>query len=124
MEAIITNPTSLNIQKPLRNRINPFQLLRNRYAAYVLEQDKYKLYWYMKIVLIMTNAYMVISSFVMAQLVDRFEYFIGFTVLIFFTNLLVHIVGCRSKVYVPVYHFSLVLFIFIPLITYLITLIR
>jgi len=119
MEISIKNPTQ--IQQKTNTSYSLLPSLKARYDTYIQKQDQYKVYWYMKVVLVMTNVHMIISTFAMAELVDKFEYYIGFTIIVFFTNILVHIVQFRSNVFVPVYYISLGLFVIIPLITFAIT---
>ena len=110
-----TNKTSNVNSKSLRQKLSDW------YYDYIARQQTQKVYWYMKVIIVIPCVYMVLSIMAMAQLVDTFEYYAGFTMLLFYANVCVHIVGSKSRVYIPLYYFSLLLMILIPAITYFIT---
>ena len=95
--------------------------LKTRYLSYVDKQNNDRIYWYMKAILSIPCVYMIASIMVMAELMDHYEYFVALTMAIFFTNVVVHILGKNSRTFVPIYHISALLFISIPLITYIIS---
>ncbi len=101
--------------------VSPFQKLLKHYWTYVDRQASHKVYWYMLVILAIPCVYMTLSILAMEQMIQHFEYFIGFSMLLFYTNVMVHVGGLKSRVYVPLFHLTTLLFVLIPLITYLIT---
>jgi len=94
--------------------------LKTKYLDYCESQQDMKIYWYMKAIVLLTCVYMVPSIMVMAMATDYYVYYIGLTMILFYTNVLVHITGLSSKYYVPIYHGTILLMILIPVLTLII----
>jgi len=94
--------------------------LKNRYINYCESQKEMKVYWYMKAIILLTCVYMVPSIMVMALATDYYVYYIGFTILLFYANVLVHIMQVKSIYYISLYHFTCLLMILLPLASILI----
>ncbi len=97
------------------------QSLIARYNNYVAQQEALKVYHYLVVIIIIPCVYMTTSIIAMAAMVDWFVYFIAFTMVLFFANVIVHIGEGKSKVFIPLFHITTFLFIAIPAITYLLT---
>jgi len=94
--------------------------LKARYLDYCESQKNMKIYWYMKAIIILTGVYMVPSITVMAIATDYYVYYVGLAMILFYTNLLAHITGLGSKYFIPIYHGTILLMIFIPIVTLMI----
>jgi len=94
--------------------------LKTRYLDYCESQQKMKVYWYMKAIILLTCVYMVPSIIVMAMATDYFIYYVGLTMVLFFTNVLAHITDLNSTYYVPIYQGTCLLMILIPIVTILV----
>ncbi len=113
------NTGSLKTNNPLGPSFS--EKLRAKYNSYMDKQQAQHIFWYMKVIIVIPCVYMVLSIMAMAQLTDNFEYYVGFTMLLFYANVCVHIVELKSRIFIPLYYFSLMLLIAIPLITYLLS---
>ena len=93
----------------------------DKYNTYVEAQEALKVYHYLVVIIAIPCVYMTISIIAMAQMVDWFVYFIAFSMILFFANVIAHIGEASSKVFIPLFHITTILFIVIPAITYFIT---
>jgi len=111
-------PYQLNSSTQFKLKLkSPFAQLKKRYLDYCESQQKIKVYWYMKVIIILTCVFMVPSITVMAMATDYFVYYVGVTIFLVYMNVLVHITNLPSKYYVPIYQVTCLLMIVIPLIT-------
>jgi len=92
----------------------------DRYIAYCDAQESKGVYWYMKGIILLTCVYMVPSITVMAMATDYYVYYVGFTMVLFYGNVMAHMMKLRSRYFVPIYHMICLLMILIPAITALI----
>ena len=118
MNSVILNQnTQAHSNKTTQIRTSIFE----KYAKYVEEQEAMKVYQYLVVIIIIPCVYMTTSIIAMASMVDWFVYYIGFTMVLFFINIIVHIGEGKSKVFIPLFHITTLLFIAVPAITYFIT---
>jgi len=94
--------------------------LKSRYIDYCDSQQQMKIYWYMKAIILLTCVFMVPSIIAMAMATDLYVYYVGFTMVLFYTNVLAHITGLSSKYFVPIYHLTCLTMVLVPLLTILI----
>jgi len=110
----------------LINRYNPRSTKKidfvERYQRFAKQQESLKVYWYMKAIIVIPCCIMVPSIIVMHSLLPSIEWFIGLSMIIFFSNLLVHISEQKTSLTIAVYYASIAVLLIIPLITYLISL--
>jgi len=86
------------------------------YAEYCDAHSNEKVYWFMKAILVIPCAMMVVSIISVSLVFDRIEYYIALAMLLFFSNIIVHIAECRSRIYIPVYHFSIIIMVLVSVI--------
>ena len=122
MNSIAINKSQSNLKKQDIKFINPFKLLLNKYIASTEANNSEKVYWYMKVIIVIPCAVMVPTILLMQFLASSFVWFIGLTMILFFANVMIHLTDLKSAVYIPLYHISIVVMFIIPLITYLISL--
>ncbi len=96
--------------------------LRERYMAYAKRQEKMNIVWYLKVVIFIPCVIMVPSIFLMAMATDLYIWFVGLSILLFFTNVIAYIAETKSTFYVPLYHLTILIMILIPLILNLLNL--
>ncbi len=96
------------------------QKIKDKYFNYLDRQEGLEVLWFLRTVIIIPCVYMVISILAMSTLITNYEYYIGFTVLLFYANIVAHIAQVKSRYYVALFHLSSLLFILTPIITYLI----
>jgi len=89
-----------------------------RYLAYAERQDEEKILWYMKVIMFIPCVVMVISIIAMAMVTSNYIWFVGLNMILFFTNVVVHISQIKSTTFVPLYHFTIALLTVVPIITY------
>jgi len=94
--------------------------LKSKYLDYCESQKNLKVYWYMKVIIVLTCVFMVPSITLMAIATDYYVYYVGLTMILFYTNVVGHLIGLSSKFYIPLYHFTCILMILIPIITLMI----
>jgi len=94
----------------------------DQYKAYCLSQGSEKMSWYMKTIIVIPCVIMVPSIIGMTMVRGNSEYYIALCMLLFFSNMLIHIAQFSSKYYVPMYHLTISLMIAIPFISYLVSL--
>jgi len=93
----------------------------DRYLAYCDRKGKEKIYWYMKAIIIIPCVIMVPSIIAFHATGVPHEFYVGFCMLLFFSNIIAHIAELSSRYYIPLYHITLVIMISIPAITYIIS---
>jgi len=98
-------------------KIELFSSMVNAYRDYAVSQSKLRMLWYLKVILIIPCVVMVPSIFVMSWATDHYVWFIGFTVVLFFTNLAAYISETKSTFFVPLYHATILTLILVPFIT-------
>jgi len=96
-----------------------FAKLKAKYIAYCVAEQRMHIYWYLKAIIIITCVYMVPSIIVMALATDYYVYYIGLTIILFYSNMLAHISGLKSKHFVPIYHLTCLIMVLTPMITLL-----
>jgi len=96
---------------------SPYVKLKTRYLAYCDSQSNMKIYWYMKAIISLTCVFMVPSIILMAIATDYYVYYVGLAMILFFNNLIVHIIQAKSSVYIPIYHLTCILLVLIPVLT-------
>ncbi len=111
----ITGLEPIRLAKPQSPNLG----LWERYLTYADQQEDWKVYWYMKSIIVIPCVIMVPSIIAMASVIASFEWYVGITILLFFANIVVHIGEGKSRVYVPLYHLSILLMILIPFLTYI-----
>ena len=94
--------------------------LYNRYLAYIESQQKESFYWYILSILVFPCVVMVPTIFVMEMVTTSYVWFISLSVLLFYSNMMAHIGGAKSTVFVPLYHATVTIMVLIPFITYLV----
>ncbi len=76
----------------------------------------------MKVIMVFPCVIMVPMIFVMAMATPNYVWFVALTILLFYANVVAHIAGAKSTLYVPLYYVSMSIMILIPIFTYLINL--
>ena len=92
--------------------------LLNRYVAYTKKQQAHSVYWYMLTIMIFTCGVMIPSIFIMGKITANYEWFMSFSVLLFYANVMAHIGETKSTFFVPLYHLTTLFMILVPLVTY------
>jgi len=108
----------LNKKTATKPRIN-FNLL-SRYIAFAEREEKMRIVWYFKTLLILTCGIMIPTVIAMAAVTTNYLWFVGLSILLFYANMLLHVSGAKSRFFVPFYHTTIALMVLIPLVTYLI----
>ncbi len=121
--------TKVNERKTIFNRKvkvgsseNYFTTLWTKYMDYAENQERTRIFWYMKSIMVIPCAVMVPFIFLMAMATPNYVWFVGLCVLLFFANMVVHIAELPGRLFVPVYQVSIAVMVLIPMITYLINL--
>lgn len=96
--------------------------LYKRYLAYTASQQKDSFYWYILSILVFPCVVMVPTIFVMEMVTTSYVWFISLSVLLFYSNMMAHIGGAKSTLFVPLYHATVAIMVLIPFITYLVSL--
>jgi len=91
----------------------------NKYVKYAKAQENRKVYWYSMTLIVFPLILMVPTIFLMRYATDNFVWFISFTMVIFYANMMAHIGESKSTFFVPLFHLSVLLIIGIPLVTLL-----
>jgi len=107
--------------KPKLFQFGPLPILK-KYRAYAAAQEKLGIYWYLKAVIVIPCCIMVPSIILMEMSTPNFVWFIGLSMILFFSNIMVHIAEFKSTVTVPVYHLSIAIMLIIPIISYFLNL--
>lgn len=97
---------------------NTRESLWTKYIAYADSKSNEGIVSFLKVILIIPNVFMVLSTIAMAEITSNFEWFIGVTMVLFFANVIAHIGNTKSRFHIPLYHATLLLFILIPTIAY------
>jgi len=113
--------TVQQIQKTESNIKQNKLTILDKYMKYVNEQQSLAIYHYLVVIIAIPCVYMTTSIIAMAAMVDWFVYFIAFAMILFFANMVVHIAEAKSKIFIPLFHLTTLLFIAIPVITYFLT---
>ncbi len=92
------------------------------YLANAEKQGNEKVVWFMKVIMVIPCVLMVPSIIFMSMITTSYIWFVGVTMALFFLNVIAHIGEIESKIYIPLYHATILLIILLPLITYIITL--
>jgi len=116
MSVLIERLPKQKLAKPAITK-NPFSKLFEWYMAYADRQAKLSMLWYMKVILIIPCVIMVPAIFFMAFATPNFVWFIGLSVLLFFSNIIAFISETESRFYIPLYHGTIAILFIIPLIT-------
>jgi len=106
----------INVGKIIPARKERITLL-SRYVAYAEKQESLKILWYMKVIMAIPCVFMVISIIAMSMLISSYVWFVGLTMVLFFTNVILHIAEVKSVIYVPVFHATIAIMTIIPIIT-------
>ncbi len=101
---------------------NPLTSLLNSYKAYAERQVERSMLWYLQVIIVIPCVVMVISIFLMAMATDNYIWFVGLSMLLFFTNVIAFIAEAESTFYVPLYHATILILMLIPIITNLLQL--
>jgi len=122
MNTSILKPKSV-ANKPLKTTfsIGIVKSVIDGYLDYCLAQGKEKVYWYMKAIIIIPCVIMVPSISAIYATGVPHEYYAGLCMFLFFANILAHVAQASSRLYIPLYHLTVVLMIAIPAVTYLIS---
>jgi len=119
MSTISFQPTTQTTKKKVKEQIKPSFL--DRYIALTERASKEAMVWYLKTIIAIPCVFMVLSIFAMAMITPNYIWFVALTILLFYANVIVHIAGAKSKVFVPLYHVSIAIMMIIPTITYFIS---
>jgi len=93
----------------------------NKYLSYCSAQEKEKIVWYLKAIIIIPCVIMIPSISAVYSMTGSHELYVGFCTSIFFLNIMVHIAQAKAKIFVPLYQASIALMIIFPIVTYFIT---
>jgi len=96
-------------------------ILLEKYLAYADSKSKDGILYYLKVVIFIPCVFMVFSIMAMASITPNYVWFVGLTILLFYVNMIAHIAGVKSRVFVPIYHATIFIMMAIPAITYLIS---
>ena len=114
---------SINLRKKsvpnLTRKPYLLKALLEKYLLFAHLQANDKIYWYMKTIIVIPCVIMVPTILFMASSTDNYLWFIGLSMLLFVSNMIVHIAEMKSTIFVPVYHISISIMVLIPFITYL-----
>lgn len=94
--------------------------LWTKYLDYAESKSNEGILWYLKVIIAIPCVFMVLSIMAMSMITPNFIWFIGVSMALFFANVIAHIGGATSRVFIPLYHATVLLFVAIPFITYLI----
>ncbi len=116
--------TSKNIlnQKKQITPVGEQQSLWSKYMSYAESKDEDRIFWYMNVVITIPCVFMVGSIVAMSYLTPDFIWFVALGMLMFFTNVILHISEAKAKLFVPVYQATIAIMTIIPFLTYLMTL--
>jgi len=92
-----------------------WNLIIAQYLSYCDEQDEMNVYWYMKAIIIIPCVFMVPSIFVMALSTDYYVYYVAFTIILFYLNMMAHISEMSGRTYIPLFHVTCMLMVIIPI---------
>jgi len=91
---------------------------RKKYLEFALQQKGQEVYWYLKAIIIIPCVIMVPMIILMQISTPDYIWFVGLSMILFFTNVIVHIAQLSSSIYVPVYHLSVLIMILIPVLNF------
>ncbi|MGK0364825.1 MAG: hypothetical protein ACI85O_001885 [Saprospiraceae bacterium] len=116
----IQSGTQTEIKSQVKKQVRPTIL--NRYIAMTERAGEESIIWYIKTIIAIPCVFMVLSIFAMAMVTPNYIWFVAITILLFYANVIVHMVGVKSTTFVPLYHATIAFMIVVPAITYLLSL--
>lgn len=96
-----------------------FQKLAATYDSYAEQQSKNRLLWYCMTLLVLPCAFMVPLEILMMHLTTLHIYYVGLLILLLFANVVAHVAQVSGRIFVPLYHATVVIMLVIPMVTYL-----
>ncbi len=117
MKSLTINSKEKNSKNQINNPIAP---IVDQYRTYIASQNTQKVYWYLKTIILIPCVIMTTSIAAMAYQSDDFIWFIAFCMILFFANIITHIAGAKSSIFIPLYHLSIISMLLIPIITHLV----
>jgi len=105
------------VNNKVQKQVKP--TLLERYLAMTKRAEDESIFWYFKTIIAIPCVFMVLSIFAMAMITPNYIWFVAVAILLFYTNVIVHIAGMKSTVFVPLYHASIAIMAIIPAVTYL-----
>jgi len=93
--------------------------LWERYIAYAASKNDERVLWYMKAVMVIPCVIMVPTIIAMSMVTENYLWFIGLTIILFYSNITAHIGGAKNTLYIPMYHASIAIMVLLPIIVYL-----
>lgn len=100
---------------------NIFTKLGEKYINYTIANSKERVFWYMKAIIIIPCVIMVPSIIIMYWFSSFHEIYAGLCMILFFSNIILHLANAESKIYIPFYHITIAIMFIFPSITYLIS---
>lgn len=113
--SIINKRDTTSIKK--RNEIKSIWA---RYIAYAASRKNERVLWFLKSIMIIPCVVMIPAIYLMAMATPNYIWFIGLTIILFYTNVVAHIADLKNTVYIPLYHITIAIMVLIPIIAYLI----
>ncbi|GAA5225074.1 hypothetical protein GCM10025777_57050 [Membranihabitans marinus] len=86
---------------------------------YVDGQPTDRVYWLVKAIIVIPCVYMTLSLLLMHIMAVPILWFVALSMILFFTNITLHVAGLKSRYYIIAFHATTLLFILIPLLTFL-----
>ena len=93
--------------------------IKERYLDYCDSQMNQRLFWYLLALITLSSVVMPISLFMMSYF-DWFVQFVGFSILLFYTNIMATIAEMNTRVMMTIYFISLAIFFLAPVISFFI----
>ena len=115
------NTAAHNVDTIIHKKKSRIPLIDN-YFTYINSDKQQQVFWFLKAIIIIPCLIMVPSIMIMHAAVGNHIPFVGICMILFFLNVVVHIAEVKSKYYIPVYHFSVLIMILVPLIASIIKL--
>ncbi len=116
----IQTGSQTKVKSQAKNQAKPS--LIDRYIAMTKRAEDESIVWYLKTIIAIPCVFMVLSIFAMAMVTPNYIWFVAVAILLFYANVIVHIAGAKSTVFVPLYHTSIAIMAIIPAVTYLLSL--
>ncbi|WP_236972116.1 hypothetical protein [Membranihabitans marinus] len=111
-----TRASNRELHQPISRR--PIGLWR-KYVDYVDGQPTDRVYWLVKAIIVIPCVYMTLSLLLMHIMAVPILWFVALSMILFFTNITLHVAGLKSRYYIIAFHATTLLFILIPLLTFL-----
>ena len=92
-----------------------------KYLDFAEAQGPQKVFWYLKAIIIIPTVFMVPSIMVMYFYSNIYVVYVGLCMMLFFTNLVLHLAEAGGRTFVPFYHITLSLMVLFPSIAYLLS---